>query len=1442
MTQPAETFNPYPGLRPFEADESHLFFGREGQSDELLVRLRRNRFLAVVGTSGSGKSSLVRAGLLPALHGGFMAGVGPTWSIALIRPGDHPVGRLALALSNLQGGAGAEAENRPDASPDALAIEATLRRSGLGLIDAVRQARMPEDQSLLIVVDQFEELFRFRHAKEEAAAEDATAFVKLLLEAATQTAVPIFIVLTMRSDYLGHCSRFRGLPEKINDAQYLIPRMTRDERRHAIVGPALVAGGCISMPLINRLLNDAGDRPEVLPILQHALMRTWDYWRRHAAPGEEIDLEHYDNEEVGTMTNALSRHAEEAHRDLADERSQALAAILFKRLTEKAPERGLEIGDSRRPTAFSEICAVAEVPREEEARLIAVIEIFRRAGRSFLLPAPPRPLTAHTILDISHESLISGWERLKSWAKDEQQSAQVYLRLSDAARRHRLREAALWQDPDLRIAQQERANNGWNEAWASRYDENFKQAEDFLQESEEQQQDEERRARGRQRLQWAAIGLPVVLLGVVILGGIVWRGLKQNVAQRYFTAAVHARESGEELRAVHLFGLVGSGRGTRMAMALNGPLRATVEASFLNGEHLLQAFLVRELPAPSKIVSASLISRDKSRFGRWSQGGSLTLWDPQTGEEIGTAAGIQGAVAGNRRIVAWTDHALEVLDPPGKPTSFEVVFHDGGSIGGTALSPDDSLVVTWSKSPIAFQRMKTSVLVHTVDGKVLCSFDHVGSGISGAGFNSKGNRLLVWGYDGNVELQDVDVGHGTCALVPGITRKTELLPNAPALDDRGESILVCEAGSWTCWLEDIAKQPGPPVEIDGSNAQFTGNGRILSWGFDPSTADGAALWDRRGNRVRLFGHDGIAGVSVSPDGRRLLTWSSDRTARLWNVESGSPTELPQRGILGAEFQDLRRVLAWSDDNCAHLWDAEKAASVSSPMCVSEHLVGAVLAPSRRVLTWSQGQARLWQLPDRPQENGKPAKGPKVDTLVAAGGNVVGFSKSEAWIWLQGSESPRQLVHPEDLEIPDRKQGPDEVVRAVLSQDGTQLLIWTHERAPRSWNLDRHLEEQRHGALEEAIAGAVYSPDGSRILTWSRTGGQLWNSRDRTRWNSRDRTRLKTFDVPAPGPGRQVTGGLFSSRGDVALWSSDGLLWIWNDHGGQSREIRAGRPAGGATFSRDGRSILAWSGDQDTYYGTGASGSASPPALKLFRVDDPRAQDAFTLHDVVVQGGLFSPDDRSIVTWGGSTATLWSARGRRLFSLPHDRANVLGARFSSDGSLLATWSDTDNGARLWNVRDGKLVVRLRHDAQVQEAVFNKDDRLLLTRDVDGHLRVWNTSEGSPALAPMQYGPGLAAAGFNPDPPSVLAWGLAGPRSWDIGADDDLDPGLFRLLVEVATGTEIDQSDNVRPLDAASWMQRRREYIKKAGEHLVHCKHREANLFLKQRGWWGLDVRR
>lgn len=486
--------NPFPGLRPFETGEYRLFFGREGQSDALIERLERSRFLAVVGTSGSGKSSLVRAGLLPGLLGGMMAGAGAGWRVAVLRPGHDPFGNLASALAAdgvlAEAGAGLAPAERE------AVIEATLRHGSLGLEDVLKQARLAGGEKLLVVVDQFEELFRFRAARAGANDDDASAFVKLLLEAARRREAPLYVVLTMRSDFLGDCAQFQGLPEAINDGQYLIPRMTRDERRFAISGPVRVARARMSEPLVNRLLNDVGDNPDQLPILQHALMRTWDEWRdkspAHAAAhaaGPLIDVCCY--EAIGGMADALSRHAEEAYAELPDDGARRLAELLFKALTERGPDNR----EIRRPTRLREICEIAGAGADEVA---AVVEVFRRGGRSFLMPPAGVSLTPETVVDISHESLIRNWTRLQAWVRDEAEAARIYRRLAEAAAAHRAGEAGLLDDVTLAWVNRWRERYTPSRAWGVRYDPEFDGALAYFEESRAER-GKERAERERQR-------------------------------------------------------------------------------------------------------------------------------------------------------------------------------------------------------------------------------------------------------------------------------------------------------------------------------------------------------------------------------------------------------------------------------------------------------------------------------------------------------------------------------------------------------------------------------------------------------------------------------------------------------------------------------------------------------------------------------------------------------------------------------------------------------------------------------------------------------------------------------------------------------------------------------------------------------------------------------
>jgi hypothetical protein len=503
------TTAPYPGLRAFRASETDIFFGRESQVDRLLARLRSSHFLAVVGPSGCGKSSLVRAGLISALEAGFLAEVGSRWKIAEMRPGADPFGRLAASLRTVL-------DRTPTPDPAAVAFTAaTLRRGPLGLVEALRESPFPAGANLLVLVDQFEEMFRYQG---ERSHEEASAFVALLLASFAQRQARIYVAITMRSDFLGDCTYFTGLPEAISDNQFLTPRLTREELAHAIAMPARVFGGEVDSALVTCLLNEMGADAAMLPVLQHALMRMW--LLAEARAGGKAGARHApvrmtlaDYEAIGTLRGSLSRHATDVYSAL-DPDGRRIAELMFKRLTERA----LGARDTRRLATVADIAAMAS---DDISAVCRVADQFRQPDRAFLAPPPPIPLDDDTMLDIGHEALIARWALLDTWATAEARSANMYRRLRDTAALWKQHEAEPWSGTDLQRAVRWHDREKPTGSWAVRYGtrEDWTRTEEFLAVSRQAEETRLRQQHRNRTVKWIAASLipTVVVLGIWLL-------------------------------------------------------------------------------------------------------------------------------------------------------------------------------------------------------------------------------------------------------------------------------------------------------------------------------------------------------------------------------------------------------------------------------------------------------------------------------------------------------------------------------------------------------------------------------------------------------------------------------------------------------------------------------------------------------------------------------------------------------------------------------------------------------------------------------------------------------------------------------------------------------------------------------------------------------------
>lgn len=472
---------PYTGLRSFTEEESLYFKGRDLQVDQVTALLEQNKFLMVTGASGEGKSSLIYAGLIPNARAGFFKAKYTNWVVADFRPERMPITNMANGL--------AEKFTIPSAT-----IETELRRGFSSLVDLYTNSEYYTDEdddswkqltdqekkdkkrkaaNLMIIVDQFEEFFTNpENFFKEAPSQDSQIVVNLILETARiaiRKNLPIYVVCTMRSDYIGQCSAFRGLPEYIGFSQFFVPRLKRKDLKQVIEEPAILSGNRISQRLIERLVYDIAEGVDQLPILQHALSQVW----RAASQGqEEMDLIHYAM--VGGMPADELPDEDQArfqkwfaqlpeyHKEYYTETGlgkviEIHASVLYENAWEdynkQHPDKPITQQDAKRIIALafscltkidnsravrsrmtlSEITAIINTPAFSTKVVGEVLNIYREDGNSFVRPfilsedSTTNYLAPDAVLDITHESLIRNWDKLNTWANQEFEFYGTYL-------------------------------------------------------------------------------------------------------------------------------------------------------------------------------------------------------------------------------------------------------------------------------------------------------------------------------------------------------------------------------------------------------------------------------------------------------------------------------------------------------------------------------------------------------------------------------------------------------------------------------------------------------------------------------------------------------------------------------------------------------------------------------------------------------------------------------------------------------------------------------------------------------------------------------------------------------------------------------------------------------------------------------------------------------
>lgn len=470
--EPQTITNPFPGLRPFRVDESKLFFGREAQVNHIVEQIQDKGFIAIVGASGVGKSSFMSCGVLSDILEKKDTNE-DEWNIVSISPGKNPSLNLARGLYNSITRS-SEQSNETEASrvKEIESLQKIISDNPEGLFQILNENKADRQQKHLLFIDQFEEVFRFPPEDIDANA-SVKALIDLMASSVRQEEIPIYIVIAIRADFIGDCAKFPELTKAINDSQYLIPQLTRQQKQTAIEGPIRYMGGDIDSDLVDKILNEVGDNADQLPIMQHALMRTWEYWNVNQSHSKKISISDY--EAIGEISSALSQHAREAYREIKGVVGRDLCKRIFKCITEKGEDgRGV-----RRPTTLKDISNIVGASQDDVSK---IIKHFTNPSRSLLMP-PKSTFEEDTMIDISHESLMRNWVELSEWVDEEAESVKLYLRLATAASLHQEGKARLWTPPDLLLAVEWEREQSPTQDWGLRYHTAYSRTMLFLEHS-----------------------------------------------------------------------------------------------------------------------------------------------------------------------------------------------------------------------------------------------------------------------------------------------------------------------------------------------------------------------------------------------------------------------------------------------------------------------------------------------------------------------------------------------------------------------------------------------------------------------------------------------------------------------------------------------------------------------------------------------------------------------------------------------------------------------------------------------------------------------------------------------------------------------------------------------------------------------------------------------
>jgi WD40 repeat protein len=1123
---------PYRGLEAFREEHAAFFAGRTAFARQLFDFTLGKELVAVVGPSGSGKSSVVQAGLVPLLR--RQVAPATTWDVVTFAPGSDPFQRFASCLAPLL---------EPDLSETDRLAEAEklgkLLASGDVRLESVIDRVIDKSNGtgrLLVIADQFEELFTLTPEPKRR------PFARTMLDALGNARFTLLV--TLRADFYGHIITLdRELSDHLAPAQVNIGGLTGDELRESITAPARLVGLEFEPGLADRILHDVGGEPGNLPLLEFALTSLWA-----KRQGRSLTNAGYDD--IGGVTGALTQRAEAEFARFGPEEQTAARRLLTRLVRVARPEEGaedtrqridLQAGDS-----IAEKVALALAGPETRLLVMGRPEGEVRDGRQ--------------TVEMAHEALIRNWGRLRGWLNEDREFLLWQQRMQmqvEQWEQHGREGSYLLRGVSLSEAERRLVDRPQDLTSAERV---------FIGDSVALREREREYKERRRKLGWAIVTLSMLAafaLAVTfyVLYGNAQRNARESKAQEL--AALSTESLGNDPEKSILLGV----QAVNATLRFGQPPVTAAEAAL--HQAILSSQVRMTLRGHSDIVTSVAFSPDGKRLATGSEDHTAKVWDTASGKELLTLRGHSGGVYGvafspdgKRLATASEDHTAKVWDAESSKELLTLRGHSSG-VESVAFSPDGKRLATASRD-------RTAKVWDAESGKELLTLHGHSDRVNSVAFSRDGKRLATASKDQTARVWDAESSKELLTLFPrgnvtGVAFSADGKRLATASEYGAAKVWDAESG------KELLSLRGHSDTV--TSVAFSSDGKRLATASDDDTAK---TWYAESGEelLTLRGHSGIVtSVAFSPDGKRLATASWDQTAKLWDAENSKELltlHSQGSGVRSLAVSNDGKYLATAGYFMATVWDAESGRQLWAGRGHSRGANSVAFSPDGERLatvTLDDHTATVWDA-----ESGKESV-----TLRGHSGDVdsVAFSPDGKRLATAGEDHTAKVWDAKSgRELLTLRGHSGDVDSVAFSPDGKRLATASWDNTAKVWDTASGKDLLTLHGHSSGLDSVAFSPDGKRLATasWDRTAAV---------WDTETGEEL----LALRGHSGDVTSVAFSPDGKhLATASADGTAKLWDAESGKDLlTLRGLGPVYSVAFSPDGKRLATVSGETVQVY-------------------------------------------------------------------------------------------------------------------------------------------------------------------------------------------------------------------------------------------------------------------